>query len=167
MRTTGNLLGTSAGELGYGLGTLRNSVFSEFTGKNQSHSCLDFTRGDSGLLGVRSEFRSFSGNAFKDVVDKRVQDGHRLVGDTSVRVNLLEDFVNIGRIGLLPSLSPLLLRLSITSRGRGLRGLLRSFASVGGGLCRSFGCGGRGCFASSRGRFGRHYGVIKEREGGG
>lgn len=31
------------------------------------------------------------GNALEDVVDKRVENGHRLVGDTSIRVDLLED----------------------------------------------------------------------------
>lgn len=34
---------------------------------------------------------SFGGNALKDVVDKGVEDGHRLVGDTGVGVDLLED----------------------------------------------------------------------------
>lgn len=33
-----------------------------------------------------------SGNALEDVVDKGVEDGHRLVRDTSVRVHLLEDY---------------------------------------------------------------------------
>lgn len=34
---------------------------------------------------------SFGGNPLKYIVDKRVKDGHRLVGDTGVRVDLLED----------------------------------------------------------------------------
>ncbi len=34
--------------------------------------------------------RSLSSNTFKDVVDEGVEDGHRLVGDTSIRVNLLQ-----------------------------------------------------------------------------
>lgn len=31
------------------------------------------------------------GNALEDIVDERIEDGHRLVGDTSVWVDLLED----------------------------------------------------------------------------
>ena len=34
---------------------------------------------------------SLSSNALEDVVDEGVEDGHRLVGDTRVRVDLLED----------------------------------------------------------------------------
>ena len=33
-----------------------------------------------------------SGNTLEDIVDEGVENGHRLVGDTSVRVDLLEDF---------------------------------------------------------------------------
>lgn len=36
--------------------------------------------------------RRLSRDALEDVVDERVQDGHRLVGDTSIRVDLLEDY---------------------------------------------------------------------------
>lgn len=32
-----------------------------------------------------------SGNAFEDIVDETVENSHRLVGDTSIRVDLLED----------------------------------------------------------------------------
>ena len=35
--------------------------------------------------------RSLSGNALEDIVDEGVENSHRLVGDTSVRVDLLED----------------------------------------------------------------------------
>ena len=34
---------------------------------------------------------SLGSNALEDVVDEGVEDGHRLVGDTSIRVDLLED----------------------------------------------------------------------------
>ena len=34
---------------------------------------------------------SLGRNALEDVVDKGVEDGHRLVGDTRIRVDLLED----------------------------------------------------------------------------
>ena len=40
--------------------------------------------------GRKRRTRSFGRNTLEDIVDKGVQDGHRLVGDTSVRVHLLE-----------------------------------------------------------------------------
>ena len=46
-------------------------------------------------MGKRRKVRTgcLGGNALEDVVDKRVENGHSLVGDTSVRVDLLEDWV--------------------------------------------------------------------------
>ena len=77
--------------------------------------------------------RSFGRNALEDIVDKGVKDGHRLVGDTSVRVHLLEHFksmsaheglyarvekphtlVNVRGVGLLAGLLALLL-LAVTA----------------------------------------------------
>jgi len=40
---------------------------------------------------------SFSGDTLEDVVDKRVQDSHSLVGDTSVRVYLLEHYTLVSK----------------------------------------------------------------------
>ena len=37
--------------------------------------------------------RRLSRNALEDIVDERVQDGHSLVRDTRIRVDLLEDYV--------------------------------------------------------------------------
>jgi hypothetical protein len=75
-------------------------------------------------------------------VDEGVQDGHGTVGDTGVGVNLLEDLVDVRRVGLLSGLGALLL----LARGSG--GLLAcllllswgfaggSLAGGGGGLLR-------------------------------
>ncbi len=52
---------------------------------------LDFPGRDSRLLVVGSELAGLGGDALEDVVDKRVQDRHGAVGDTSVGVDLLED----------------------------------------------------------------------------
>ena len=41
---------------GYRLGTLRDGVLGEFTREDEADSCLDFPRGDGGLLRVGSEF---------------------------------------------------------------------------------------------------------------
>ena len=44
-------------------------------------------------MGEGTRTGCLGGNALEDVVDKRVENGHGLVGDTSVRVDLLEDWV--------------------------------------------------------------------------
>lgn len=66
-------------------------------------------------------------------VDEGVQDGHGTVGDTSVGVDLLEDLVDVGGVGLLAGLGALLLvagggggllaSLLLLSRGFAGRGL--------------------------------------------
>jgi hypothetical protein len=76
-------------------------------------------------------------------VDEGVQDRHGAVGDTSVGVDLLEDLVDVGGVGLLAGLGPLLL---ITGRGGLLASilLLRSLGSSGGGLGGGLLVGGLG-----------------------
>ena len=54
---------------------------------------LDLSGRDGGFLVVGSEFGGLSGNTLEDIVDERVQDRHGTVGDTSVRVDLLEDCI--------------------------------------------------------------------------
>ena len=68
-------------------------MLGELSWEDETDSGLDLTRGDGGLAVVRSELGCLGSDALKDVVDKRVEDGHRLVGDTSVRVDLLQDAV--------------------------------------------------------------------------
>jgi hypothetical protein len=94
--------------LGDGLCALRDSVLGKFTGQDKSDTVfglvnvsvwnqelnarsLDLARRDGGLLVVGSELGCLSGDALKDIVDEGVQDGHGAVGDTGVRVDLLED----------------------------------------------------------------------------
>ena len=91
-------------------------MFAKFSGQNESDSSLDLSRADGSLAVVGSELGSFVGNLVEDVTDEGVQDGHGLGGDTSVWVNLLEDSVDVGRVGLLSSLS----RLLSLAGGRGL-----------------------------------------------
>lgn len=66
-------------------------------------------------------------------VDEGVQDGHGTVGDTSVGVDLLEDLVDVGGVGLLAGLGALLL---LARGGGGLLAslLLLSRSLAGGGL---------------------------------
>lgn len=71
-------------------------------------------------------------------VDEGVQDGHGTVGDTSVGVDLLEDLVDVGRVGLLAGLGALLL---VTRDGGGLLA----------GLLLLSGCLASGCLAGGGG----------------
>ena len=73
------------------LGSLRDGMLGQFTGKNESDGSLDLSRRNGRLLVVLSKFGSFGSDSLKDVVDEGVQDGHGTVGDTSGGVDLLED----------------------------------------------------------------------------
>lgn len=66
-------------------------MLGELTRQDEADGGLDFARRDGGLLIVRSELASLGCDTLEDVVDERVQDGHGAVGDTGVRVDLLED----------------------------------------------------------------------------
>jgi translation initiation factor IF-1 len=48
-------------------------------------------RGEIGWRTQRARTGRLSGDTLEDVVDKGVEDGHRLVGNTSVGVDLLKD----------------------------------------------------------------------------
>ena len=104
-------------KLGDSLGSLTDSMLGKFTWKHETDSRLDFSARQCCLLVVSGQLSGFGGNAFKDIVDERVHDGHALFGDTGIGVDLLEDLVDIRRI----SLGTLLVFLSA---GRGLLGCL-------------------------------------------
>ena len=118
--------------LGHGLGALGHGVLGQLTRQEQTHSGLDFPASDGRALVVVRKARRLGGDALEDVVDERVHDRHGLAGDSSVGMNLLQHFVNVDSIALLPL--PLALLVAAT---RGLR--------LGGGFLSSLGC-----------RFGRH-----------
>ena len=44
--------------------------------------------------------RCLSGNTLENVVYKRVQDGHSLIRDTRVRMNLLEDWKSRSKVNV-------------------------------------------------------------------
>eukprot|EP00116_Pleurobrachia_bachei_P003035 sb/3463297/ len=90
-----SLLGDRGGVLGNSLGSLGYSVLGQLTGQKQPHGSLDLS-GRYGLsLVVMTKSRSLSGDPLKDVVHKGVHDGHGLGADSSVGVDLLEDFVDV------------------------------------------------------------------------
>ena len=88
-----------SGKFGHSFGSFTDSMLGEFTREHESDSSLDFSGRKGGLLVVSSKASSFRSNAFKDIIDEVVHDGHALLGNTSIRVDLLQDFVNVGAVG--------------------------------------------------------------------
>ena len=117
----------AAGVFGYSLGSFGNGVFSQFSGKEESDSCLNFSGGNGRPLVVVSKSGCFSGDSLKDIVHEAVHDAHGLAGNTSVRVHLFQDFVDVDSVGFPPL--PLLF-LVPSALGLRLSGcLLSSFTS--------------------------------------
>ncbi len=75
---------------------------------------------------------SLSSDALEDVIDKRVYDAHGLGGDASVRVDLLEDLVDVDGIGLL-SFAVLGLLVTLGDGLGSLAGLLHGLSGSFGG----------------------------------
>ncbi len=128
-----NVACLGGGELGDSLGSLRDGVLGKLSGKHEADSSLDLARRKGGLLVVGRELSGLSGNTLEDVVDEGVHDGHSLLADAGVGVDLLEDLVDVGRVGLDALLGTLLLAVS----GLGGFGCL--------GRCLLGGCFGHGC----------------------
>ena len=104
-----------AGVLGDSLGSLGNSVLGKLSRKDKTDSGLDLSGRKSRLVVEAAELSSLSSDTLEDVSDERVHDGHSAAGDTGIRVNLLENLVDVGRVGLNALLAAL---------GFGLLGLL-------------------------------------------
>ncbi len=124
--------------LGDGLGAFRDGVLGQFTGKDQTNGGLNFAGRDGGALVVSSELGGFGGDSFEDIVDERVHDGHGLVRDTGFGVDLLQDLVDVGRVGF----------LSLDLTALGFFGLL--FGSLSGSLSS-------GLLSGSLSFFGGHF----------
>ena len=120
---TTNLVG---GELGDGLGALRHGVLGELTREHQAHSGLDLSGREGGLLVVTSQAGSLASKSLEDVVDERVHDGHTLLGDTSLGVDLLQHLVDVAGVALHA--------LTASATG-GLLGLLCCLLTNCGSLC--------------------------------
>ena len=76
-------------------------MLGELSWQQQTHGSLDLPTGDGVLLVVVSETRGLGSNALKNVIDEGVHDAHGLAGDTSLGVDLLQDFVDVDRVALL------------------------------------------------------------------
>lgn len=87
-------------------------MLSKLSREDETDGGLDFTGGDGRLLRVRGEFWKFCKKAcnrtqdikrtgclgsdtLKDIVDEAVKDSHRLVRDTGIGMDLLEDYRTI------------------------------------------------------------------------
>ena len=97
-----------AGVLGDSLGALTDGVLGQFSRQKETDSSLDFSAGDGGPTVVVGQTGSLSSNTLKNVIHERVHDRHGLAGDTSVRVNLLQNLVDVDSIALPPPPFPLL-----------------------------------------------------------
>ena len=80
----------SASVFSYSLCALTYSVLGKLTWQNQPYGGLDLAGGQRASLVVSDNSRSLSSNSFEDVIHKRIHNQHTLVGDASIRVNLLE-----------------------------------------------------------------------------
>ncbi len=72
----------------------------KFPRKDKFNSRLDFPRGESPSLVEPDKFGALSGDPIESIVNEGVHDVHGLLGDTDVRVHLLEDFVDVDGEGL-------------------------------------------------------------------
>ena len=118
------LLGGSV--LGDGLGSFRDGVLSQLSGKEKSDSRLNLPRGDGCPLVVVSETGSFGSDPFEDIVNEGVHDAHGLGRDTGVRVDLLQHLVDVDGVRFLS-----LLLLFLVAGGTGGLSLARLLRALG------------------------------------
>ena len=95
-----------------GFSPFRHSMSGQFSGKNKFDSTLNFSRGESSSLVESNQLGSFSGNSVESIMNERVHDVHSLLGDTNVRVHLLQHLVDIDGEGLHSSSSGFLVAFS-------------------------------------------------------
>jgi len=100
-------------------------VLGKLAREDEADRGLDLPRRDGRALVILRKLGGLDRNTLENVVDKRVEDRHGLVGDTGVGVDLLEDLVDVGRVGLAPDPTLSLLAVGRLLLGGGLaRGLL-------------------------------------------
>jgi hypothetical protein len=79
-------------------------VSGEFTGEEELDGSLDLTRWESSALVESNELRRFKGDSFEGVIDERVHDVHGFLGNTNIRVDLLQYLEDIDSESLWSSL---------------------------------------------------------------
>jgi hypothetical protein len=95
------------GELGDGLGSLRDGVLGQLSREDEPDGSLDLPRGDGRLLVVAGQVGGLDRDLVEDIVDERVHDGHGLRGDTGIGVDLLEHLVDVDLVRLCLGRRPL------------------------------------------------------------
>ena len=92
----------------------------QLAGQQETNGGLNFPAADGRALVVVGKSGRLRSDALVDVVDERIHDAHRLAGNSSVGMHLLQDLVNVDAEAFLPSCTPLLLLV-------GRRSLLNRF----------------------------------------
>ena len=85
--------------LGDGFGSLGDGVLGELTGEDKADCRLNLPGGHGGLLVVFAQSSCLARDPTESVGHERVQDGHGSLGDSGVRVDLLEDAVDVDVVG--------------------------------------------------------------------
>ena len=91
--------------LGDGLGALGDGVLGELTGEDETDGGLDLAGGHGLALVVLAQAAGLAGDSPEGVADEGVEDGHRALADAGVRVDLLQNAVDVDVVGL-TSFSP-------------------------------------------------------------
>lgn len=107
----------------------------QLAGEQEPHGGLHLPGRDRGPLVVVGQTGRLGGDALEDVVHERVHDRHRLTGDTGVGMDLLEHFVDVDGVALLP-LVLLLFLIGLGDVLLGLARLLRCLSASLGWHCR-------------------------------
>ena len=74
-------------------------MLGKLTREHKTDGSLNLTGGKGCLLVVSSKLSGLGGNTPEDIVDEGVHDRHSLLGDTGIWVDLLEDLVDVRRVG--------------------------------------------------------------------
>ena len=90
-------------------------MLGQLTGEDEADGGLDLTGREGGLLVVAAQAASLGGGLLEDVVDERVHDGHGLLGDAGIGVDLLQHLVDVGGVGLGAALAPLAAGLGLAA----------------------------------------------------
>ena len=75
-------------------------MLGELAGEHEADGRLDLAGREGGLLVVGGKLSGLAGDALEDVVDEGVHDGHALLADAGVGVDLLEHLVDVGGVAL-------------------------------------------------------------------
>ena len=70
-------------------------MFRKLTGKHKTNSSLDLSRGQRSLLAVSCELSGLAGDTLENIVDEGVHNRHALLRYTGVRMDLLENSIDV------------------------------------------------------------------------